>query len=524
MISTLGRPIAVAALLAICFVPPPAAAAVPLRTGASDTSGLALPPASPLLPPDHWAVRAANRAEALGLAPGYLPAQRAVPRAQVAAALREAEGRARAHAPKLASLAAAWWRRFRSEFPEYDGAPGRGGGPALLGGRASLGYSGWSGGLRPATGLFEARTDPVPLADRSEAHTTASVAVSAAPWLALAAAPALSTDGAVLQRWDVVLAGGPLTVAVGEQPVGYGPGLGGGIVLSETPLRRVQLQTRRPVTLPGPLAWLGPASLHLFGSQLGGARHPGDPWFGGLRVALRPHPRLTVGVNRAALFGGDSIRTPTTPRNVARLLVGRHTGDFEDQVVSADARLRLPTERVLPATVYLEWGAEDASGGWWDVPATLVGVFLPALPAAPQVAIGAEWTRFAAHCCGNPPWYAHAAFPGGWANGDAPLGHPLGGEGSEALVYGNADLADSRVRLGGRLFRRDRGTVGFAETIQRAGNLYVPTRAGESWGGFLNAAWRIAGSELELDLFREAGAGWREQRVVAGATLFFGGR
>jgi hypothetical protein len=43
--------------------------------------------ASPYLDVDHWAVRAASRAEALGLAPGFFPAQRGARRAEVSAAL-----------------------------------------------------------------------------------------------------------------------------------------------------------------------------------------------------------------------------------------------------------------------------------------------------------------------------------------------------------------------------------------------------------------------------------------------------
>ncbi len=45
---------------------------------------------SPLLPPGHWAVRAAERADRMGLLRRWLPAQNAVPRRVVGAALAEA--------------------------------------------------------------------------------------------------------------------------------------------------------------------------------------------------------------------------------------------------------------------------------------------------------------------------------------------------------------------------------------------------------------------------------------------------
>ena len=46
-----------------------------------------------------------------------------------------------------------------------------------------------------------------------------------------------------------------------------------------------------------------------------------------------------------------------------------------------------------------------------------------------------EYAHFAHSCCGNPPWYRHKQFPGSWALRDVPLGHSLGGEGTEWLGF-----------------------------------------------------------------------------------------
>ncbi|HEX8243092.1 MAG TPA: hypothetical protein VF541_06345, partial [Longimicrobium sp.] len=72
--------------------------------------------ASPTLPFEHWAVQAARRAEAMGLT-RFFPAQRAVPRAQVADALADAA--ANGFDPAVRRLAEGWQARFREEFPEY---------------------------------------------------------------------------------------------------------------------------------------------------------------------------------------------------------------------------------------------------------------------------------------------------------------------------------------------------------------------------------------------------------------------
>ncbi|HEU4885686.1 MAG TPA: hypothetical protein VFT45_25855, partial [Longimicrobium sp.] len=75
--------------------------------------------ASPLLPAGHWAVRAAERAKAMGLAPGWFPAQDAAPRGVVMDALEQAAEAGSQRSARVAALTQGWVDRFREEFPEY---------------------------------------------------------------------------------------------------------------------------------------------------------------------------------------------------------------------------------------------------------------------------------------------------------------------------------------------------------------------------------------------------------------------
>lgn len=512
----LSRPLAAAAAaLLLHLAPAPAAAQQPAGGGAA-----ALPAASPPLPADHWATRAADRAEALGLVPGYLPAQRSVPRAAVGEALRTAAFEAEARHPRLAALARGWRERFVEEFPEADGAER--GAAAMLGSAIGGGYERRGGGAEPGAGLFERRTGPSPLPLHSTLVLTSTVAGALTPSLAAVAEPRLSEEGVRIPRWDLVAGWGPVALSLGEEPVGYGPAAGGGIVLSGArALPRAQVETTRPLALPGFLRRLGPVSLHTFLTRLDERRHPGDPYLWGMRAAVRPHPRLTVGINRASIFGGDSVATEVGPGSVGRMLLGMLSDDFENQVVAAEFRYRLPTERVLPVTLYLEWGADDGAGAWWDVPARVLGAYVPAVPGAPAVAAGAEYASFATLCCGNPGWYTHAAQPGGWAAEGATLGHPLGGEGREFLLYSHADLVDARLRLEGRAFRRERGREGYDLAV-RAGNLFAPERAGWSTGASLGAHWRATPrTELRLRALREVGSEWRSHELDLNASVLF---
>ena len=486
---------------------------LPARSGA----------ASPTLDPSHWAVGAAARAESLGLVSHYLPAQRAVSRGAVAAALREASLRAPFESPHLAGLAEGWFRRFQEEFRELDDAveAERSHHPFHLGSAADVGVRGYTGVVTPGSGIFAERTDPRTLPDLREGYVEARLAASPVSWLAASIEADLGTQRPEVPRWEIAARWGGAVISVGDQPVGYGSGRGGGVVLSGVSLPTVQLQTAEPFHARGMLDRVGPISFHTFLTRLSDPRHPSDPWFWGMRGSVQPHPRFTVSVNRAAFFGGRDTDVPFTLRNLTGVFVGVLNGGFENQLVSVDFRFRLPTERALPLTVYMEWGAEDAAGAWWDVPGIVAGAFAPAVPGIPALAVGVEHASFATFCCGNPPWYFHAGFPGGWVANDTPLGHPLGGEGSETMLYLSTSVADARLRTDARFFRRDRSDAGYA-TSQRAGNLYVPQRAGTSWGAELRGTFGVfARAEISAWYSVDSGAGWTEQRFSAGTAVFF---
>jgi hypothetical protein len=478
--------------------------------------------ASPPLAPDHWAARAAARAEALGLAPGYLPPQRAATRSAVAAALYEAASSARGD-PALGPLAEGWLRRFLEEFPEYrvrraDGVP------RLLatGGYAAIGVEEVRGRLEPVAGAYHRRVDPRPIDDLSGPVARGAAGLSADGRLSGYAELRIGDGRGEVPVWEVAAALGAVELAAGRLPVGYGPARGGGIVLgANAPLFGVHLQTPRPVRLGGVLRHLGQVTAHTSATRLTEARHPGDPFFWSAHLGFQPHPRLTVGINRATIFGGDSIDIPVNLRNLVGMFVGELNAEFENQVVSLDFRYRAPTEAVLPLLLYLEWGAEDAAGGWWSVPGIVGGVRIPAVPGAPELELGVEHTWFGMFCCGNPPWYIHAGQLGGWGAGGAPLGHPLGGEGRETLAYAGADLAGSRARVEVRGFVRQRGDEGF-HRVEAAGNLFTPDRTGRSAGGALSGRVRVGGrSEVAVDAFHDAGDGWRERHLRAGVSLLF---
>lgn len=465
----------------------------------------------PSLPRTHWAVEAARRVDALGLSTDYLPAQRTVPLDVVERTLRQAAERASAADPDLAALTAAWYARLLAEFPRVTGA--RAGRRSVVAdGGAGAGYLERAGAVGPGTGEIEPhRTGARPLPDRSEVlgETSAAITIGASLGASVNVEMAAGTPRARSFEISGTLRGWRLRA--GRIPIGYAYGFGGGTMLTgDSPLNTVQLQTDEPRHLPGILSRLGPVALHVFFGQLREERHPDRPMLWGVSGQFRPGRRLVFGVNRSAMFGGDHA---VTFERVVDMMIGRVAGiGFENQIVSLSGRVILPTESLVPLEFHFEWGAEDAAGGWRDVPGRVVGLWSPSLPFAPGASIGVELAGFASSCCGNPSWYRHWSFNGSWASRETPLGHPVGGDGSETRIHAALELVDSRVTVYGEAYRRER----------RSENLYSPGRTGKSLGSGGGFRW-FATPRLRIvaDGAFENGDGWAETRIRAQGEMSF---
>ncbi|MQA90703.1 MAG: hypothetical protein GEU90_10770 [Gemmatimonas sp.] len=493
-------------LLGTLLLALPAAAAGQEATGIGgreDPQGFV----GPLLDPGHWAVVAAERLRAAGFAEGYLPAQKATPLEQVERVLREAVPAASQRNPEVAGLASAWHARLLEEFGGLS-AIGSTETPLVnpVGIRVGVGVATRRGVVAPGTGEFEPeRSGALPLSDRTRPMLVGDIAASVGRSVGVSVGLAVDDERLDLERVELAAGWRGMRASIGRVPIAYAHGRGGGVLLSgNVPLDAIQLGTREAFRLPWILAAIGPVSLHTFLGRMFDDRHPGEPYIWGGSVLFEPHSRMTLGIHRAALFGGEGS-APITARRVLNMLIGRVSElGFEDQIVSVSGRFNLPTESVLPVTAYLEWGAEDAANAWIDVPGLVGGAWIPSLPFAPEAGLGVEYAHFATSCCGNPEWYRHWSFVGSWASGDVTLGHPVGGNGTELMIYGSGDFFDARLRIDATAFQRDR----------RAENLFVPGRTGESNGGTLTVGVRATPSwEIRLEGALEDGTEWTERQV-----------
>ena len=464
-------------------------------------------PASPLLPPDHWAVKAAERLEEVGLLERYLPAQRSVPLLEVARALAEGEARARRVRPELSPLIAAWRERLREEWSGAEGEPR---GARLLGAQLGLGVEGGAAhptpaGPPPRSALFLEAPRVAPFVEGAGGaayggHLAAGLRGRATPWRARLASA------------ELVGALGPVTLSVGRGQVGYGPNEYGGVVATgAASMDRVELFTA-PLRLPGPLRVLGDFAFDTALARFSEPRHPYHPLLWQFQLQWRPHSRLTLAIIRGVMFGGalwDGIPTGQIPLALLGLKNYR-----ENNLYSVSVRYRLPTEALLPLTARLEWGSDDNPGAWATWPGLVVGLTAPMLPRL-QASLGVEYAYFGDGPVGwHPPfpWYGHGQYTGGWATGQTPLGDPLGGNGWALRLVGSADPFGGRTRL---------SAVAWVQKREQD-NLYAPSAGGTSAGIRGEAELRFRRGAVGVRGSYERGqGGWSRSEVAGTGTVYF---
>ncbi|HSJ24056.1 MAG TPA: capsule assembly Wzi family protein [Longimicrobiales bacterium] len=340
------------------------------------------------------------------------------------------------------------------------------------------------------------------------------------PWLAWSADAGYLAGDAVVRSAVVSAAAGPLDLWVGRRRLHYAIGRGGGTVVggarNETPdvahrttytFQGIGAHVRDPFHFPGFLRFLGADRVEVAVGRMARVGRVDRPWVAFGRLMGSPFTeRLTLGINRGAIFGGDGI--PITPGRLAGLIIGLHGGEggeFENQVFSTLVAFRPPLGVGVPLEFYVEWGMDDTAGAVRDVPAIVAGLDLAAVPGLPTMALAVERTSYAESCCGNPIWYRHIFYRGSWADEGRLFAHPLGGHGTEWLAHVRVDRPDDGLMFRVDGFRRDRGHE----------NLFAPDRTGRSLGGSVAAELQVAGgTRMRLDGAWERGKEWDDVRAA----------
>jgi hypothetical protein len=463
------------------------------------------------LEPSHWSADALRRFGSMGLLPSAAdPAMAPLTLRHVRASLEHAAATAaRMGRSREAELAQAYLSLLHAQA---DPSARLVRAWLSAGALAAAGESGAGTGMHPETDW----TGAEPLPDFAGPVVIAGLGGHATNRLAGWVTAGYSENRGSVHGAGISAALGPLDVWAGRHRLHYGLGRSGGVVLGagtgpSTDLSHrihftfegVGVHVREPFDFPGFLRTLGPARIE---AVLGRIPESGDvskPWVAFGRLTGHPFSeRITLGVNRGAVFGGNDASL--SARNLFGVIIGLHNDDFENQVFSTVVRLRPPLGG-LAVEAFVEWGMDDTAGAVKDVPGIVAGVDLGALPGRPEVGLGVEVTHFAGSCCGNPRWFRHWQFRDNWASDGRLFAHPLGGHGTEGLLHVTLDLPRQGLLLRARVLTRKRGEE----------NLFNPGREGRSIGGAASVDYGRGPMRLLLNVAGEDGRGWSAGRVSA---------
>ena len=487
--------------------------------------------ASPFLPSSHWAIAVTRHLAALDLVdPDFGWGDGSLTILAVGRALHDAPAIAQRKHHKLEPLARGYWLRFTREFPVTAArldprAAMRD--TDLAEGWAAVGYSSATGRVYPVRSLNRTREDvvgPFPRSDLSEVALSTNIGFTVGQHLAGSLSPE-HRDGDWGIREGYALVGlKKVGIWGGRRAPTFATAAGGGIVLNGTAaFTGGGVALTEPIRLPWVFRYIGAIRFETFLSRLDSNATVPKPWFFATHASISPHPRLLIGVTQAFMFGGEGV-APFTWNNFKEMFLthGLQSAgtEFENGMASGEVRFRPPIP-LVPLTLYMEWGGDDNHAAWTLFPGRVFGGQIPAVPGLPALSLGLEHAGFSRPCTGcdgchceyYATWYRHYLFKDGWTVDRQPIGHPLGGQGSEWLAYGTWDDPASRFRFDARGFVRDRGSY----------NIYAPDRAGRSIGGQLSTVYRTTPNmDLLLTGALEDGkADWRESSLFAGLRWIF---
>ena len=466
------------------------------------------------LEPGHWAWNAVRRMNVAGLAPGSSdPTAAPITRAHVRDVMRHAIEQANARSqPQLADVAQQYLDLLLAESDTAG---------IITRITPRIGWTAEEGQLLAGDGYLNEE-------DWSGAHTLAHVSMPAAAlhaeglprdWLSWSVNAGWIADDLALQVATVGARVGPFDAWAGRRHLHYGTAHGGGTVLgtgfrenadithrSNASFDGVGIYVREPFYFPWYFRILGPVRIEAAAGRLARNGIVDDPYIAFGRLFGMPFSRrITLGINRGAIFGGDG--NDITAGRLLGLLIGLHGGDhgeFENQIFSTIARFRPPLGP-LGVELYAEVGMDDTAGAIEDTPGIVAGADIGYIPGVPALSLVIEHAQFPHSCCGNPIWYRSVFYRGSWSDEGRLFTHPLAGHGREWRAQASVDLPQRGLLFDVNAFSRTRGEE----------NLLAPQRQGSSTGGTATVEYRHgSGFGLRVDASIERAATWDTHRAA----------
>ena len=249
-------------------------------------------------------------------------------------------------------------------------------------------------------------------------------------------------EGASCDGQEVVLVEGygslnlwNIELTAGRQALWWGPGVHGALLLSDNarPFDLIKLTNSQPFALPWIFRHIGLLKLTGFVTTLEEDRDFANPYLAGLRLDLKPHPNVSIGVARVAMFGGAGRHVD------AGVVWGVITAGNEnvgggdgDQLGSMDLKIVFPF-KLQKVVIYGELGGEDEAGGLPSKVAYIAGAFFPGALGIERLDLRVEYGQT---YIGKYPglWYGHNIYTSGYTYDGQIIGHHMGTDAKDLFL------------------------------------------------------------------------------------------
>lgn len=183
-----------------------------------------------------------------------------------------------------------------------------------------------------------------------------------------------------LEKGYLKVGGGGLELEVGRDENWFGPGYRGTTVLTNNARNfdQIKLWSPEPLDVGWVKEYLGSVKYALVVARFdetGSETRIRQPYFLGMKLAVKPREWFEIGVNFARQFGGPG--TDGKSASVRETIFGGGYNDRTNSIAGLDLRFRLPGLR--NSEIYAEYSGEDSASFWPFVESYVAGLYVPCL-------------------------------------------------------------------------------------------------------------------------------------------------
>jgi hypothetical protein len=183
-----------------------------------------------------------------------------------------------------------------------------------------------------------------------------------------------------LEKGYLKIGGGGLELEVGRDENWFGPGYRGSTVLTNNARNfdQIKLWSPEPLDVYWVKEYLGAVKYAIVAAQFdesGSGVKKRQPYFLGMKLAVKPREWFEIGANFARQLGGPG--TGGKSASISEIVFGGGNNDRTNSIAGFDLRFRMPWLR--NSEIYAEYSGEDSAGFWPFVESYVAGLYVPCL-------------------------------------------------------------------------------------------------------------------------------------------------